>query len=212
VIYIFTYVFVPVTVFTCVRIGCALQLCCRSLLRCRRPSVRPCLPVFTCLLPYDEKSRDRCCVQTGRDFSTLFKVRRCWIKTTVLWILEKRRARSSCSVCCESWRNAELGVRAVCAVGDTTDEDRWVDLLCCSPHCDIAESCLTNDTLTTFSSSSDCYDDWRRTSPTVRRLSYDVSSQFRRCRLLRSCFKFSTRLLLRGPCKYPKDGERRRNT
>jgi len=64
--------------------------------------------------------------------------------------------------CCESWRDAELGVRAVCAVGDTTDEDRWVDLLCCSPHRDAAESCLTNDTLTTFSVSSDCYDDWRR--------------------------------------------------
>jgi len=24
---------------------------------------------------------------------------------------------------CESWRDAELGVREVCAVGDTTDED-----------------------------------------------------------------------------------------
>jgi len=55
--------------------------------------------------------------------------------------------------CCESWRDAELGVRAVCAVGATTDEDRWVDLLSCSLHCDTAESCLTNDTLTTFSSS-----------------------------------------------------------
>jgi len=26
--------------------------------------------------------------------------------------------------CCESWKAAELGVRAVCVVGDTTDEDR----------------------------------------------------------------------------------------
>jgi len=55
--------------------------------------------------------------------------------------------------CCESGRNAELGVRAVCAAGDTTDEDRCVDLLCCSPYCDTAENCLT------FSSISDCYDD-----------------------------------------------------
>jgi len=29
----------------------------------------------------------------------------------------------------------------VCAVGDTTDEDLLVDLLCCSPHCDTAVSC-----------------------------------------------------------------------
>jgi len=26
--------------------------------------------------------------------------------------------------CCESWRDAELGVRAVCALGHTTDKDR----------------------------------------------------------------------------------------
>jgi len=26
--------------------------------------------------------------------------------------------------CCESWRDAELGVRVVYAVSDTTDEDR----------------------------------------------------------------------------------------
>jgi len=65
--------------------------------------------------------------------------------------------------CCESWRDAELVVRAVCAVSNTTDEDRWVNPLCCSPywHC---RELLTNDTLTTFSSSFDCYD-WRRPSP-----------------------------------------------
>jgi len=102
--------------------------------------------------------------------------------------------------CYESWKDAELGARAVCAEGDRTDEDR--ESICCavlhSPHCDTAESCLTNDTLTTFSSSSDCYDDWRRPSPTVRRPSYDASSPFRRCRLLRSCSNASSaqRLLL----------------
>jgi len=47
--------------------------------------------------------------------------------------------------CCESWRDVELGARDVCAVVDTTDEDRWVDLLCCPLHCDTADSCLTND-------------------------------------------------------------------
>jgi len=101
--------------------------------------------------------------------------------------------------CCESWRDAELGVCAVCAVGATTDEDRWVDLLCCLPHCDTAESCLlTNDMLTTFSSSSDCYDDWRRPSLTICRPFYDASSPFHQCCLLRSCYNASAaqRLLL----------------
>jgi len=104
--------------------------------------------------------------------------------------------------CCEFWRDAELRVRAVCAVGDTTDEDRWVDLLCCSPQCDTAESCLTNDTLTTFSSSSDCYDDWRRPSPTVRRPSYDASSPFRRCRLLCSYHNASASQRLLAAASY----------
>jgi len=104
--------------------------------------------------------------------------------------------------CCESRRDVELGVHAVCAVGDTTDEDRWVDLLCCSPHYVTAESCLTNDTLPTFSSSSDCYDDWRRPSLTVRHRSYDASSPFLRCHLLRSCHNVSAaqRLLQATSC------------
>jgi len=88
--------------------------------------------------------------------------------------------------CSQSWRDAELGVPAVCVVGDTTDEDRWVDMLCCSPYRDTADSCLMNDALTTFNSSSDSYDDWRRPSPTIRCPSYDASSSFRRCRLLYS--------------------------
>jgi len=97
-------------------------------------------------------------------FLVTFQVRRCRIKIDSAVNLGKK---------------AELGVRAVCAVGDTTDVDCWVDLLCCSLHCDTAESCLTNDTLTTFSSSSGCYDDWRRPSPTVRRLSYDATPAVR---------------------------------
>jgi len=180
---IFAYVFVPVTVCTCVRIGCALRLHCRSLRRCRRPSFPAVLNSFACLLPCDEKSRDRSYVQTAGTISGHFSSQT---------LLNKDRQ------CCESWRDAELGVRAVCAVGDTTDEDRWVDLLWGSSHCDTAESCLTNDTLATFSSSSECYDDWRRPLPTVRRPSYDASSPFRRCRLLRSCSNASAaqRMLL----------------
>jgi len=175
-IYIFAYVFVPVTVCTCVHIGCAPQLRCRCLLRRSRPSfpaVLTCFHLFATV--WREVTYSPLCSNWGHDFSTLL----------TQTLLNKDRQ------CCESWRDAELGVRAVCAEGDTTDEDRWVDLLYYSPHCNTAESCLTNDTLTTFSSSSDCYDDWRRPSPTVRRPSYDASSPFRRYRLLRSCHNAS---------------------
>jgi len=112
--------------------------------------------------------------------TAVFKLGTCFSTLSSQTLLNKDRRY------CEYWRNAELGVREVCAVGDTTDEDRWVNLLCCLPHCDTAESCLMN-TLITFSSSSDCYDDWRKPSPTVRRPSYDASSLFRRCCLLCSC-------------------------
>jgi len=115
------------------------------------------------------RSRDRRCVQTGGVISQHFSSQT---------LLNKDRQ------CCEFWRNAKLGVRVVCVVGDTTDDGRWVDLLCCSPHCDTAESCLMNDMLATFSMSSDCYDDWRWLSPTVCRPSYDASSLFCRCHLL----------------------------
>jgi len=58
---------------------------------------------------YYEKSRDLSCVQAGGVISRHFSGQT---------LLSKDRQ------CCESWRDAELGVRAVCAVGDTTDEDR----------------------------------------------------------------------------------------
>jgi len=83
--------------------------------------------------------------------------------------------------CCKSWRNAELGVRADYAVGDTTDEDRWVDLLCCSPHCGTAE--MPRAVWRTIRSPHSVWvliatttDDWRRPSSAVRRPSYDVPS------------------------------------
>jgi len=105
-IYIFAYVFIPVAVCTCVRIGCTPRLHCRNLLRCCRFQA-----VLTCLLPYDEKSpsRDSRCVQTWGAISLYF--------SSQMLLNEGRQ-------CCESWRDVELGVRAVCAMGDTTDEDR----------------------------------------------------------------------------------------
>jgi len=137
----------------CVRIGCAPQLRCRSLLHRRRPSfpaVLTCFHRFTTV--WREVTSTPLCSYHLDTFSSQK-------------LLNKDRQ------CCESWTDAELRGRAVSAVGDTTDEYRWVHLLCC----DTAKSCLTNDTLTTFSSSSDCYDDWRRPSPTIRRPSYDAS-------------------------------------
>jgi len=46
------------------------------------------------------------CSNWGRDFSTLFKSDIVQWRSTVLWILQRRRARSSCSVCCGwcDWR------------------------------------------------------------------------------------------------------------
>jgi len=156
----FAYVFIPVTDCTCVCMGCsctALACCWPSFLAV--PAVLTWFHLFATVWLV---TWPPLCSNWGHNFSTLFKSD----------VVDKDRH------CCESWREPELGVSSVCAVGDTTDEDRWVDLLCCLPHCDTAESCLMNDTLTTFSSSSDCYDDWRRPSPT--------SSLFSRCHLLHS--------------------------
>jgi len=116
-IYIFAYVFVPVTVCTCVRICCAPQLRCRSPLRGRLPAdpvFRPWWPVFTCLLPHDEKSRDHRCDQTGASFLDTSQVRLCWIKIDravdlgetpsselvqcVLWVI--RLTKTVESICC----------------------------------------------------------------------------------------------------------------
>jgi len=107
------------------------------------------------------------CFKLGRGFATLSR-------QTLL--NEDRK-------CCESWRYAELWDRAVCAVGGTTCKERWVNVRCFSSHCDTAESCLTDDTLTT--SSTNCYDDWRQAitdrSPPVLRRQQSVSSLSSTC-------------------------------
>jgi len=64
----------------------------------------------------------------ARFLDTFLQVRRYWIKIDSAVNLGE---------------TPSSGFRAVCPVGDTTEEDRWVDLLCCSPHCDAAESCLS---------------------------------------------------------------------
>jgi len=88
------------------RIRCTPQLRCRSRPPTRRPSFRP---DFTCLLACDCRSRDRRCVQTAGTISGHF--------SSQTLLNEDRQF-------CESWREEELAVHAVCAVGDTTDEDR----------------------------------------------------------------------------------------
>jgi len=63
------------------------------------PVIWPRWPVFTCLLACDEKSCDCCCVQTGGSVSQHFSSQTLLNINWVLWILERRRARSSFSVC-----------------------------------------------------------------------------------------------------------------
>jgi len=158
---------VPVPFCTCVRTGFVPQLHCRSLLRRRRPSfpaVLTCFHLFATV--WREVTWAPLCSNWGHDFSTLFKSDVVESGSTVLRILERSRAWSS-------W---------VCAVGDTTDEEGWVDLLWCSPHCDTADSGLMNDTLATFSSSSDCCDD-----PTVLWCQQSIPSVSSTTQLLRVC-------------------------
>jgi len=167
-----------------------VPVCCAAT-RATQPAVslpiRPSLPavhLFTTVWP--EVTRSICCFENDRANSSLSRL---------TFLGEDRH-------CCESWRDAELRVHAVCAMrdrletrgesgsespSDTTGEVlvlvRWVVLLFFSPHHDTAVSCLTNDTLTT-----DCYDDWwRQAWPIVRRPPYDASSPFRWGRLHACC-------------------------
>jgi len=70
------------------------------------------LTCFTSLLPHDQKSRDRRCVSNLGAVLRYFHVI-LW-RSTVLWVLEKCQARSSCSVCCEG------------SFGDSRWEWEWV--------------------------------------------------------------------------------------
>jgi len=171
-----------------------VPVCCNAVAeRCSPLLSRPSLPaVLTCLVTYDRKENDSANSSLSRQ-TLLSEDRRCW----------------------QSCRDAELGDGAVCAVtdplethgeggsqsqSDTTGEDmvlvRCVVLLWFLPHRDTAVSCLTNDTQTTSSSSTDCYDDWRQASPTICRSFYDASSPFRDSHLLPRCHDASAALRL----------------
>jgi len=112
-----------------------------------------------------------------------------------LWVLERHRAQRLHSVCCEpSFGDSQWEWESV---------TEWYD--CWSPaasplshslHRDSVVSCLTNDMVTTSSSSTDCFDDWCQVSSTVCHLSYDTSSPFCRCHLLRHCHDTSASLRL----------------
>jgi len=137
------------------------------------------------------------CFKLGRGFATL----------------SRQTLLSEDRQCYESWRDSELersrSVYCEGSFGDSRWEwvsewyagevlvlGRWVVLLCFPPHCDTAVSCLTNNTLTTSSSSTDCYDDWHQASPTVHRPSYDASRPFCRGRLPRRFHDASAALRL----------------
>jgi len=99
--------FVPVYA---ARHGCVAVVCGAT----ADPVFRQCWPVFTCLLPYDEKSRDCRCVQTGVQVLDTFQGWHCWIKIDsamnfgetpssefaqcVLWVI--RLTKTVESICC----------------------------------------------------------------------------------------------------------------
>jgi len=172
-----------------------VPVCCTAVAElCRPPSSLPSQPSFLdlpthlfCLLAADKKSRDCCCVSNSSAILPPFHVRLCWVKIDSA----------------ESWRDTELEDHTMCFVRDrleTCSESgsewqsdatgevlvlvRRVILLCFWLHCDTVVSCLTNDMLTTSSSTTDCYDDWRQASPTICCPSYDTSSPFHHCHLL----------------------------
>jgi len=121
--------------------------------------------------------------KVGAQFLDTFQVRRCWIKINSA--VNLREKPSVEFVQCVLW--VILLMKTIESI--------------CSAVCPTVTlpSCLTNNTLTTFSLSSDCYDDWHRPSPAVRHQSYDASSLFRRCRLLCSV----SMCLLLSACCWP---------
>jgi len=177
---------------------------CAHVLRCHSWAMRPatslpsrpsflgvlthlfCLPAmltrFTCLLPYNQKPRDRCCVPNSGAVLQHFHVRLCRV-------LERCWAWSSCSVCCEvSFEDYRWQWEWV---------TKWYDWrspganppsrsTVFSPHRDTVVNCVTNDTLTTSSSNTACYDYRRQALPTVRHPTYDASSPCLLGRPLRS--------------------------
>jgi len=57
------------------------------------------------------------CMTRSHVTAAVFKIRHDFATLSSQTLLNKNRQ------CCESWRDAELGVHAVCAGSDTTDED-----------------------------------------------------------------------------------------
>jgi len=159
---------------------------------------RPCWPVYLFTTAWPKVTWPPLCFKLRRGFTTL----------------SRQTLLSEDRQCCESWRDAELGVGAVCGVrdrletrgesgsespSDTTGEDlvlvRWVVLPRFSPRRDTAVSYLTNDTLTTSMLRRLTAGITDRSTP-----SYDASSPFLRCRLLH---RVTTRLLLSACCLSP---------
>jgi len=143
--------FVPLVNCTCICYAAAVEP--RSPpRRCRAdPVYRPCWPV---LPVYCRMTRSHVVGvlfwKRSRELFTFTSDFVEW-RSTMLWILERRRARSSCSVCCEGSFDDSRWER-----GWVTEWYNWrnpgASPLSHStsflPHRDTAVSCLTNDTLT----------------------------------------------------------------
>jgi len=119
------------SVCTSVCIGCVPQLRCHSLPRCRRSSFPAAL---TCLRPYDEKSHEHHCVQTGDAISQHFLFRCCWTKIDSA--VNLRETPSSEFVQCVLLviLLANTVESICCAVRHTVTLLRAVWRMICSPH------------------------------------------------------------------------------
>jgi len=130
-LYIFAYVFVPVTVWTCVRISCAQQLRCLSLPPTQLPAVLTWFNLFATV--WREVTCPTLCSNWGRFLDT-FQVRRCWIKIDSAVNLGE--TPSSKFVQCVLWviRLTKTVESICCAVRHTVTLPRAVWRTICSPH------------------------------------------------------------------------------
>jgi len=120
-----------------------------------------------------------------------YRITRSHVTTAVFKLRASQMLLNKNRQCCESWRDAELGVRTVCAVDHTTDEDR--ESICCAVRHTVTLPRAVWRTIRSPHSVRVLI-----ATTTVRRPSCDASSPFRLCCLLRSCYNASAaqRLLL----------------
>jgi len=110
---------------------------------------------------------------TGRVIRVMWSIC-CFVNDRTIYLLWRQTLLSEDPQCCESWRDAELGDRAVypatellrlaVRVGASHGVSDWRTAefyVFFHLHRDTAVCSLANDTLITSDSNTSCYDDWR---------------------------------------------------